>query len=191
MIPNILTVFRCVAVVVIAVALAWPTGALTTLALVTFVLAAVSDFLDGFIARTMNMTSPFGRMLDSIADKLLVGVTLLMLCANGTISGVNALAAALILYREIAISGLREHLAPKGVVIPASMFGKWKTTFQLVAIVALIAAPLTPFPYWATIWALVVLWVATAMTVASGVEYILGTRASWGATAIEAAVEKV
>lgn len=180
MIPNALTVFRCIAVVLVAVALGWPGGPLTTLALVLFLAAAVSDYLDGFIARSMNMTSPFGRMLDSIADKLLVGVTLLMLCAEGTIFGVHAFAAALILYREIAISGLREHLAPKGIVVPSSMFGKWKTTFQLLAIAILIAAPLTPFPWGVTIWALVILWVAVGMTLASGAEYVLATRSAWG-----------
>jgi cardiolipin synthase (CMP-forming) len=185
MIPNVLTVFRCVAVILIAVALGWPWGALTTFALVMFLLAAISDFLDGFIARSFNMTTPFGRMLDSIADKLLVGVTLLMLCAEGSIYGVHAWAAALILFREIAISGLREHLAPKGIVVPASMFGKWKTTMQLVAITVLIGAPISPFPYWTAIWGLAILWVAVVMTVASGVEYVLQTRAHWGDTTPE------
>ena len=178
--PTLLTWFRCIAVLAVAVTLAWPFGPHRGLALTLFVLAAVTDWLDGYLARTLNQTTAFGRMLDSIADKMLVSVTLLMLCAEGSIHGVHALAAALILTRETAIAGLREHLASKEVVVPASMLAKWKTTVQLVALAVLIAAPLVPFPVIANWAGLAILWVATVMTVVSGAQYVWGTRHNWG-----------
>ncbi len=178
-IPNILTILRCIGVFAIAVLLVWPFGDVRFAALVIFVLAAVTDWLDGFLARNLNQMSAFGRMLDSIADKLLVGVTLLMLCAEGTIGGLNALAAALILIREIGISGLREHLGTKGVVVPATMFAKWKTTVQLVALAVLIGAPITGAPQTIVIFGLVLLWIATVMTLISGWQYVWGTRMAW------------
>ncbi|ORE92980.1 CDP-diacylglycerol--glycerol-3-phosphate 3-phosphatidyltransferase [Acuticoccus yangtzensis] len=179
-IPTLLTTFRCLAVLIIAGALVWPFGAYQTFALILFILAALTDFLDGYLARAWNQTTAFGRMLDSIADKMLVSVVLVMLCANGAIFGFHAFAAALILTRETAIAGLREHLASKEVVVPASMLAKWKTTVQLVALGVLIAGPLMPFPVVANWAGLVVLWIATAMTVISGAQYVWGTRHNWG-----------
>lgn len=178
-IPTILTWVRVVGVIVFAILLTSVEG-VRGWAFVVFVVAAATDFLDGYLARAWNQTTPFGRMLDSIADKLLVGVVLLVLCAEGTITGVNALAAAAILMREIAISGLREHLGEKGLVIPASMAGKLKTTVQLVALAALLAAPLTPFPV-VSLWAgLILLWAAAALTLWSGGEYAWGARHAFG-----------
>lgn len=175
-IPTFLTWVRVAGVLVFAVLIAWPSSDQRVAALIVFLLAAATDWLDGYLARTWNQTTAFGRMLDSIADKLLVGTTLLMLCAEGTITGLNALAAALILIREIAISGLREHLGEKGILVPVSMAGKWKTTVQLIALAALIAAPLTPFPVVA-LWAgLVILWGAAVLTVVSGAQYAWGAR---------------
>ncbi|MBJ3776835.1 CDP-diacylglycerol--glycerol-3-phosphate 3-phosphatidyltransferase [Acuticoccus mangrovi] len=179
-VPNILTVLRCLAVIVVAVLLVPPLGPQLWPAFVIFVLAAVTDWFDGYIARTFQVTSDFGRMLDSIADKLLVAVTLLTLVAAGLIPGWHAIAAAVILYREIAISGLREHLGPKGIVIPPSMAGKLKTTVQLVAIAALIAAPLTPLPRIALWSGLALLWIAAALTIISGVQYAWGARTAFG-----------
>lgn len=178
-IPNLLSALRCLAVLALAVLLLEPDGWPRWTALIVFVAAALTDWLDGRIARAYDVVSGFGRMLDSIADKLLVGVTLLMLAAVGTISGVHAIAAALILIREIAISGLREHLGPKGIVIPASMAGKWKTTVQLLALAGLIAAPLTPIPVIALYAGLALLWIATLLTIISGAQYAWGARRAW------------
>ncbi|WP_420394356.1 CDP-diacylglycerol--glycerol-3-phosphate 3-phosphatidyltransferase [Acuticoccus sp.] len=175
-IPTALTTFRCVAVLAIAVALLWPFGALRGVALVLFVAAALTDWFDGYLARRWRQVTPFGRMLDSIADKMLVAVVLLVLCADGTIEGLNALAAAMILTREIAIAGLREHLAAQSVVVASTLLAKWKTTVQLVAIAVLIGAPLTGLPVIATSVGLAILWVATLMTVVSGVQYAAATR---------------
>jgi len=179
-IPNALTLFRCLAVVAIAALLVVPAGGTRAVVLMLFGLAALSDWLDGWIARTFDMMSELGRVLDIIADKLLVGVTLVMLCADGTVTGVHALAAALILAREIGISGLREHLAGRSVVVPASLAGKWKTAVQLVAVAVLIAAPLRPADGATEIVGLVLLWCAAGLTVWSGVQYVWGSRDVWG-----------
>lgn len=177
-IPNVLSTFRVLAVLVIAVLLAL--GEARGWSLGLFVAAAVTDWLDGWIARRFDMMSEVGRVLDIIADKLLVGVVLLMLAADGTITGVHTIAAALILAREIGISGLREHLATKDVKIPASLAGKWKTTIQLVALAVLIAAPILPAAG-AAAWAgLALLWLAAVLTVWSGAQYVWGSRGAWG-----------
>ncbi|XWN32044.1 MAG: CDP-diacylglycerol--glycerol-3-phosphate 3-phosphatidyltransferase [Devosia sp.] len=178
--PNILTVARCLAVVVIAFCLASPFGEWRAAALVFFALAAVTDWLDGFLARSMSATSDFGQMLDPIADKLLFAVTALMLCADGTIDGFNAFAAAMILTREIAIAGLREHLGGRGVRVPASLLAKWKTTVQLVALALLLAAPLMPLSETVKVLGLLALWVAMVMTIWTGAQYAWAARGTWG-----------
>lgn len=177
--PNLLTAARCVSVLIIVVMLLWPWGPQITGALIVFALASATDWLDGRLARAFNLVSPLGRMMDSIADKLLVGATLLCLCAIGVIDGLNVLAAALILMREIAISGLREHLGGRGVVVPASDLAKWKTTFQMVALAALMAAPWAPFETVARVAALLILWAAMGMTLVSGFQYAWATRGEW------------
>jgi len=177
-IPNALSTFRCLAVLVIAVLLA--TGDARGWTLGLFVAAAVTDWLDGWIARKFDIMSDLGRVLDIIADKLLVGVVLLMLAADGTIPGVHAVAAALILAREIGISGLREHLATKDVTIPASLAGKWKTTVQLVSLAVLLAAPILPWPGTAAAAGLALLWLAAVLTIWSGWQYVWGSRGAWG-----------
>lgn len=171
-IPNTLSVLRCLAVLVLAVLLV---AELRGAALVVFVAAAVTDWFDGYLARRFEVVSEFGRMLDPIADKLLVAVTLLMLAADGTVPGVHVLAGVLILVREIAISGLREHLAPRGIKVPVSRAAKWKATAQMVALATLIAVPLVPVSLF-SLAALGLLWLAAALTVVSGVNYGWGAR---------------
>lgn len=175
-VPNTLSVLRCLAVLVLAVLMLDPGTRLA--ALLVFVAAAVTDWFDGYLARRFDVVSDFGRMLDPIADKLLVAVALLMVAADGTIAGVHVLAAALILMREFAISGLREHLAPQGIIVPASLAGKAKAMAQMVALALLIAAPLVPVPGVAAV-GLAVLWIAAALTVLSGAQYAWGARRSF------------
>src|SRR5207249_8013203 len=104
-----------------------------------FVIAGITDVLDGYVARMWAQQSTFGRMLDPIADKLLVSSCLLMLAADGTIRGWALWAAIVILCREILVSGLREYLAELRVSVPVTQLAKWKTTLQLVAVGFLIA----------------------------------------------------
>jgi cardiolipin synthase (CMP-forming) len=108
-------------------------------ALAIFISAAITDFFDGYFARIWGQQSTFGRMLDPIADKLLVSSCLLMLAADDTIKGWTLWAAIVILCREILVSGLREYLAELRVSVPVTQLAKWKTTVQLVAIGFLLA----------------------------------------------------
>jgi cardiolipin synthase len=142
--PNLLTYARIAAVPAV-VALLYCNSILDGglwlrwLALTIFIAAGVTDVLDGYFARMYGQQSSLGRMLDPIADKLLVGSCLLMLAAEETIRGWSLLASVIILCREILVSGLREYLAELRVSVPVSRLAKWKTVWQLVAVGFLIA----------------------------------------------------
>ena len=137
-----------------------------------FVIASVTDFLDGYLARIWNQTSNIGRMLDPIADKLLVASILLLVAADGTIAGWSIWAAIIILCREILVSGLREYLAALKVSVPVTRIAKWKTTLQLVAIAFLLAGPAgdAVLPYTTQI-GIGLLWVAAILTIYTGYDY--------------------
>ncbi len=142
--PNILTYARIAAVPVVVALLYWQSileGGLWLrwLALAVFIAAGITDILDGYFARIWGQTSSLGRMLDPIADKLLVASSLLMLAAEASIHGWALLAAVIILCREILVSGLREYLAELRVGVPVTRLAKWKTVAQMVAIGFLIA----------------------------------------------------
>jgi cardiolipin synthase len=142
--PNILTYGRIAAVPVVVGLLYWQSIVggglwLRWTALAVFAAAGLTDFLDGYFARVWGQMSSLGRMLDPIADKLLVASCLLMLAAEETIRGWTLLAAVIILCREILVSGLREYLAELRVSVPVTRLAKWKTAGQMVAIGFLIA----------------------------------------------------
>ncbi len=171
--PNILTYGRVVAVPALVGCLFWPNeGTMRWIALGIFVAAAITDFLDGWLARVWSQQSALGRMLDPIADKLLVAACLLMLVADGTIRGWSLWAAIVILSREILVSGLREFLAELRVSVPVTRVAKWKTTLQLVAVGFLIAGPAgeTVLPGTVTI-GLGLLWIAAILTLYTGYDY--------------------
>src|SRR5467141_1770689 len=143
-VPNLLTYARIAAVPAVVACLYWQDilqGGLWLrwVALFIFISAGVTDVLDGYFARSLGQQSSFGRMLDPIADKLLVASCLLMLAADETIKGWSLWAAIVILCREILVSGLREYLAELRVSVPVTRLAKWKTTVQLVAIGFLLA----------------------------------------------------
>ena len=142
--PNLLTYGRIAAVPAVVGCIYWQAilgGGLWLrwIALAIFIAAAITDFLDGYFARMWGQQSTFGRMLDPIADKLLVASCLLMLAVDGTIRGWTVWAAIVILCREILVSGLREYLAELRVSVPVTQLAKWKTTVQLIAIGFLLA----------------------------------------------------
>jgi cardiolipin synthase len=187
--PNALTILRIVLVPVFAVAFVLPGEAARIVAFLVFVTASVSDWLDGFAARKLKAGSDFGRMLDPIADKVLIAVALMMLVAEGTFTQVKPngmlsllklVPAIIILSREILVSGLREFLAGTRVSVPVTMLAKFKTAVQMVAIGAMLLLPLAdrvapglPFTtYMAAAYLL--LWVAAALTVYTGVIYFRG-----------------
>jgi cardiolipin synthase (CMP-forming) len=186
-VPNAITILRILLVPVFAVAFVMPGDGARIVAFLVFVVAGVSDWLDGFAARKLKAGSDFGRMLDPIADKVLVAVALMMLVAEGGISQFNLttglhsllrlVPALIILSREILVSGLREFLAGTRVSVPVTAIAKIKTAVQMIAIGAMILTPLAdvfvpgmPSLTYAFI-AYVLLWVAAALTVYTGVVY--------------------
>ena len=172
-IPNILTYGRVVAVPIVVACMFWPDEpVMRWIAFGVFALAAITDFFDGYLARIWEQQSSLGRMLDPIADKLLVAASLMMLVANHTIAGWSIWAAIVILSREILVSGLREFLAELRVSVPVSTIAKWKTTLQLVAIGFLIVGDagerVLPGN---VIIGIVLLWVAAVLTLYTGYDY--------------------
>lgn len=176
--PNLLTYSRIVAVPVVigcmyAQSILGGPLWLRWVALFIFIAAGITDFLDGYLARMYDQQSAFGRMLDPIADKLLVASCLLMLAADETIRGWSLWAAIVILCREILVSGLREYLAAIRVSVPVSQLAKWKTTVQLVAIGFLIAGEageriLPP----TTMIGIALLWISAIFTIYTGWDYL-------------------
>lgn len=172
--PNILTYGRVAAVPLVVALLFWSEEPLARWsALALFVAAAITDYFDGYFARVYEQGSAFGRMLDPIADKLLIAACLLMLVADRTISSGSLWAAIVILCREILVSGLREFLAELKVGVPVSRVAKWKTTLQLVAVGFLIAGPAGEaiLPHTVEI-GLVLLWAAAILTIYTGWDYL-------------------
>jgi len=172
--PNLLTYGRVAAVPVVCALLFWPNQHWTRwAALGVYILAAITDFFDGYLARAWSQQSSLGRMLDPIADKLLIAAALLMLAADGTIAGASLWAAIVILCREILVSGLREYLAELRVPVPVTAVAKWKTAVQLVAIGFLIAGPAgeKALPG-AHLSGIVLLWVAAVLTLYTGWDYM-------------------
>ena len=175
--PNVLTYARIVAVPAVVACMYWSDilqGGLWLrwVALAIFVAAAITDFFDGYLARIWGQQSNFGRMLDPIADKLLVASCLLMLAADGTIRGWSLWAAIVILCREILVSGLREYLAELRVSVPVSTLAKWKTTAQLVAVGFLLAGEAGDqvFPF-TTLTGLILIWLSAVVTLYTGYDY--------------------
>ena len=175
--PNLLTYARIAAVPLVVGSMYWSSilnGGLWLrwVALAIFIAAGITDILDGYLARMWGQQSTLGRMLDPIADKLLVASCLLMLAADETIKGWSLLAAIVILCREILVSGLREFLAELRVSVPVTQLAKWKTTVQLVAVGFLIAGsagdrilPIT------THIGIVLIWVSAIVTLYTGWDY--------------------
>lgn len=141
-----------------------------------FLLASVTDFLDGYLARAWEQQSELGRMLDPIADKLLVSITLLLLVADGTISELALWAALVILAREIVVSGLREMLAELNVKLHVSWLAKWKTVGQMLALLVLLIGPTVPSGWFggADILTLGIglLWMSAVLTLYTGADYL-------------------
>ncbi len=176
--PNLLTFGRIAAIPAVVACLFWSQifqGGLWLrwVALFIFVTAAITDLLDGYLARMWEQQSPLGRMLDPIADKLLVGSCLLMLAADGTILGWTLWAAIVILCREILVSGLREFLAELHVRVRVTRLAKWKTTVQLVAIGFLIAGEAGDevLPHTTAI-GIALLWISAIVTLYTGWDYL-------------------
>jgi cardiolipin synthase (CMP-forming) len=176
--PNLLTLSRIAAIplVVLLVALHAPWADM--LACVVFSAAAITDYFDGRIARSRRQISPFGRMLDPIADKLLVGAALMLLAGHGRLSEPGLYPAIVIMLREILVSGLREYLAGLKLGLPVTRLAKWKTGFQMGALGTLLAGDsgaavigLGLLPV--SLIGEAMLWTAAALTLVTGWDYLL------------------
>lgn len=169
---NILTLSRIAAIPLIAGLLFLESPIFRWSALILFVIACVTDFFDGYIARRMAQVSKLGRFLDPIADKLVVGAILMALVATQQISGWSVLPALIIMCREIMVSGLREYLAELKVGVPVTMLAKWKTTMQMVALGFLIVG--NAGPAWLPVTEIGdgLLWLAAILTVITGYDYL-------------------
>lgn len=174
--PTILTLLRIVLIPVMVALFYVGTDLARWSALAVFILAAVTDWFDGWLARRTNASSKLGEMLDPIADKLIVCAALVMLVKDGTIHDYTVIAAIVIVSREILLSGLREYLAGAQVKVRVSRIAKLKTAIQMIAICVLIGAPPVA-ARWPIIddigaWGL---WIAAALTVYTGWGYLVGS----------------
>ena len=166
--PNALTLIRILLVPVLVVALTVEAPGGTTIAAVVFIVAALTDGLDGYIARSRQAVTTFGKVMDPVADKLMIAAALISLVSLERLAGWVAM---VIIAREFAVSGLRIAAGQQGVVIPASSLGKLKTIIQVVAVLALIAAPDHE-----AAWVYGVVYAMVLVTVLSGADYFLGFR---------------
>ncbi len=168
-IPNYLTYLRIIAILPICFLMSVPATWFVYLAVFLYVLAALTDYLDGYLARLWKVNSDIGRFLDPIADKLLIAAVLIMLVAMNTISGFMLICPILILIRELFISGLREFMGPKNIIVHVTKTAKWKTTMQLISCGVLMLVPVTPF--YVDFFGQFLLLIATILTLKSGYEY--------------------
>ena len=166
--PNFLTLVRIMLVPVLVVALLDETPNGDTIAAIVFAIAAVTDGLDGYFARSREAITTFGKVMDPIADKLLIAAALISLVS---LDRVAAWVAMVIIAREFAVSGLRVAAGAQGLVIPASLLGKAKTILQVAMVMALIAADDS-----GAAWVQALVYLAVAMTVISGADYFLNVR---------------
>lgn len=171
--PNILTYGRIALIPVLVVTFYFPGDFADWLALGIFVVAAITDFLDGYLARSMQQQSALGAMLDPIADKLLVGAAIVMLVHSRRIDDYNVLPAVIILCREILVSGLREFLAGLKVSVPVSRLAKWKTAGQMLALGFLLAGEAGDKAVWMNYEiGISGLWIAAILTLYTGYDYL-------------------
>jgi CDP-diacylglycerol--glycerol-3-phosphate 3-phosphatidyltransferase/cardiolipin synthase len=179
-IPNLITVLRLAAIPIMVAVFYFPVPHARGICAMLFGLAAITDWLDGYLARRWQQTSPFGAFLDPVADKLMVVVALILLLQNHP-SVPMALSVIVIVSRELMISALREWMAEVGLraSVAVSMLGKFKTTFQMIAISLLLYRdPIGSIPTWEI--GLMLLYVAVALTLGSMIIYL---NAAWPALA--------
>ncbi|WP_114226939.1 MULTISPECIES: CDP-diacylglycerol--glycerol-3-phosphate 3-phosphatidyltransferase [Sphingomonas] len=176
--PNLLTLSRILAVPILVFLLWRPEPVDYLITFVLYCIVGITDYFDGYLARANGQISRLGQFLDPIADKIMIAAVIVMLISTRHVSdepliaGIHILPALTILLREIIVSGLREFLAPLHVSVPVSQLAKWKTTFQLVALGALILAGGVPHAPWVHTVGLFSLWAAALLTLITGWDYL-------------------
>ncbi len=170
--PNLLTFARIALVPVVVTLFYFDRPLSNWIVAAIFILACITDYLDGYFARILKQTTRFGTFLDPIADKLLVSATLLMLVGFGRIQGLSLIPAVIILCREILVSGLREFLAEVHVSIPVTRLAQWKTAIQMMALTFLIIESIPGFLFPFDDVGLIGLWIAAFLTLITGFDYL-------------------
>ena len=176
--PNLLTLSRIFAVPILVFLLWRPSPVDYGVTFVLYCIVGITDYFDGYLARAQGQISRLGQFLDPIADKIMVAAVIMMLVSTRNHSGgpvihsFHIIAALIILLREIFVSGLREYLAPLNISMPVSKLAKWKTTFQLVSLGALILGGAFPDAPWVHQAGLVSLWAAAVLTLVTGWDYL-------------------
>jgi len=170
--PNLLTLLRILVIPPLIALFYWDEPAARWGALGLFAVAGVTDFFDGYAARSMGLVSAFGRFLDPIADKLLVSTVIFMLVASERLGGWAVLPGLVILIREITVSGLREFLAELNVGVPVSKLAKWKTTIQMLSLGFLIVGTASPVEIPAVMIGETMIWIAAVLTAVTGFDYL-------------------
>ena len=170
--PNLLTLARIAVIPVIVALLYVAADWARWTALLLYLAACATDYLDGYLARTRGEVSPLGRFLDPIADKLLVVAVIVVLTAQGWLSVIGVLAGLAIICREILVSGLREYLAEFQVVVHVSKLAKWKTAVQMLALAVLILGQAGPDDLALPLLGEALLVVAALLTLVTGYQYL-------------------
>ncbi len=171
--PNILTLSRILVIPVLVASFFMEQPLGSHLAFITFALAGITDFFDGYLARATGSVSKIGQFLDPIADKLMVGAVIIMLVSAGWIDGIHVIAAVIIMCRELLVSGLREFLAGIQVSVPVTMLAKWKTTVQMLALGSLVwSKGAVAFNIPAQEIGIAGLWFAAVLTLYTGIDYL-------------------
>ena len=168
---NKLTLSRIVVIPLILVLMAVPYAWASWTAFALYSLAAITDALDGYVARRDGQVTRIGQFLDPIADKLLIASVILLLVYNGHLSGFSIWPAAIILLREVAVSGLREFLAEVRVSVPVSVLAKRKTFVQILALGFLMVGPYAPDFIPSTLIGDILIWIAGGLTLVTGYDY--------------------
>ena len=174
--PNLLSLLRVALVPLLVVTLFWTTPGARALAGLFFLIACVTDFFDGWLARRHGITTALGQLLDPLADKLIVAAAIIMLAAVPPEPRVPAWMAVVIVLRELAVTGLRGIASSSGVVLPAQELGKYKMIFQMFALEALLLHYPWPIPGTGLMidfhaGGMLLLWVAVVLAVWSAVDY--------------------
>ncbi len=169
MTPNILTILRIFSAPILVIVLSFQNFNMVVLGLSIFIISSFTDFLDGYLARSFNQSSKLGKILDPIADKLLVSCALISLVSNNIVNDIHVLAAALIIIREIFISGLREYI--KGEILSVTFLAKIKTFTQMICVIFLF-----PNNFLTSIFeeiGITLLWISALLSIYTGFQYFI------------------
>ncbi|MBP9753284.1 MAG: CDP-diacylglycerol--glycerol-3-phosphate 3-phosphatidyltransferase [Proteobacteria bacterium] len=174
-VPNSLTIFRIFLIFLLVPCFYLQTELTRMLAIFIFFIACITDYLDGYFARTLKQTTRFGQLFDPIADKMLIATTLLLMAGFDFFSKFTLIPALIILCREVFVSGLREFVSVTKIKLPVTRLAKYKTAFQMISIGLLLIADAFPYQKNLTFLGEITLWIAGVLTIITGYQYFKQT----------------